>query len=705
MKRRTLLTLICFLSIAIDSTNFVISLKCKAGEHRPPTDIRTSGSQCSGLSKITTEAECKLAAEYNRKNNIDKNVGFVGRRSWSVVPPGCYYDSGYNNKYIWNDYTKSTTKCSNKRKCICKRKACYKCPINQYSAGGAGSRAKCQQCVRPFITDENRTKCYNPEIANQIKQFKLDLVAQKEKQNDLSIKNSRLWQKEQIRKRHDELMEHRKDDDNMKEKNHCKREKTKRTIVFPAIEISNEIELNEDTTCIDTNRDELLKSFCSFRMDLDNLFQIQSIDKEAKTFWPNICCKERRDTTLEVCKDPSGKLNRGEIVPFALSSGGNYSRHNLYVEVTDTIKKNGYLHKGMLDLLDSLLHFSKKNKAKQVVNTFFNGISLCGPRIIDEPGINDKRKLCELFIPYQHSMTLFYNLIEHFYTTPLVPQESPSSLFLETMEELLLKRQSSSKKNRLGKNNKKNTLTAGFNPALAKIMQSKPKNAATEKKTTCSVGTHFKSSELNDKKQFYCEGSDHLDLSNTNVKNIAIYYLKNEISTYYHKHMLSVKNMIRYDVEDTSCPSKLFDAKDISIQQVAMDTNGTRKEWVAVVNLNTKSEDGYLQSELPKCKLNNYLIGDTVNVKAYIDSKNCCDGIRDYKKCKKVAGCENDQHLFEMTDFNNKNFVRHVQLTGSKYRIEDTDHHNNHNGMKKRRRRRRLFASAGSASGSCANRL
>ena len=169
--------------------------------------------------------------------------------------------------------------------------------------------------------------------------------------------------------------------------------------------------------------------------------------------------------------------------------------------------------------------------------------------------------------------------------------------------------------------------------------------------------------------------------------------------------MLSVKNMIRYDVEDTSCPSKLFDAKDISIQQVAMDTNGTRKEWVAVVNLNTKSEDGYLQSELPKCKLNNYLIGDTVNVKAYIDSKNCCDGIRDYKKCKKVAGCENDQHLFEMTDFNNKNFVRHVQLTGSKYRIEDTDHHNNHNGMNKRRRRRRLFASAGSASGSCANRL
>ena len=187
-------------------------------------------------------------------------------------------------------------------------------------------------------TNKEQSICEDPNIRAALNTFEKQLIAQKEKQNDLSIKNSRLWQKEQIRKRHDELMEHRKDDDNMKEKNHCKREKTKRTIVFPAIEISNEIELNEDTTCIDTNRDELLKSFCSFRMDLDNLFQIQSIDKEAKTFWPNICCKERNDDdnaetlkTLEKCKDPSGKLNRGDIIPFALSQGGNYNRHNLYV--------------------------------------------------------------------------------------------------------------------------------------------------------------------------------------------------------------------------------------------------------------------------------------------------------------------------------------------------------------------------------------
>jgi hypothetical protein len=53
---------------------------CEAGEVLlpNPNNIFTSGSasQCSGLSKITTEAECRAAAEYNRKNNIDNNEGY-----------------------------------------------------------------------------------------------------------------------------------------------------------------------------------------------------------------------------------------------------------------------------------------------------------------------------------------------------------------------------------------------------------------------------------------------------------------------------------------------------------------------------------------------------------------------------------------------------------------------------------------------------
>ena len=38
-----------------------------------------------------------------------------------------------------------------------------------------------------------------------------------------------------------------------------------------------------------------------------------------------------------------------------------------------------------------------------------------------------------------------------------------------------------------------------------------------------------------------------------------------------------------------------------------------------MVNLNTKDDNGYLQSELPYCKDRKYLIGAKVTVKAYVD--------------------------------------------------------------------------------------
>merc|ERR1712072_892813 len=173
------------------------------------------------------------------------------------------------------------------------------------------------------------------------------------------------------------------------------------------------IEDVEDTTCLDTNRDELLKAFCSFRMDLDNLFHIQNIDKEAASFFPNICCKERRDTTLEACKDPSGTIARENIIPFALSQGGHYSRHNLYAEVTDALKKDGYLHEGMTKVLKAI---KKNKKEKEIlqrrINGFFKELSLCGPRVVDEPGTEGEKQLCQLFVPYGHVLKHFYNELE-----------------------------------------------------------------------------------------------------------------------------------------------------------------------------------------------------------------------------------------------------------------------------------------------------
>jgi hypothetical protein len=79
-------------------------------------------------------------------------------------------------------------------------------------------------------------------------------------------------------------------------------------------------------------------------------------------------------------------------------------------------------------------------------------------------------------------------------------------------------------------------------------------------------------------KKSHCTGYKHLDLSTTNIKNIAIHYLRDDISSEYKKYMLNLKKSLRYDIKDDSCPaSPLFTANDISIQQVAMDTLGKKK--------------------------------------------------------------------------------------------------------------------------------
>ena len=80
-------------------------------------------------------------------------------------------------------------------KCICKTKTCTKCPINTYSEGDINPI--CTACKPGEVTNSEQSKCYG--VNDLFSEIKQDLTAQKEKQNDLSIKNSRLWAKEQIR--------------------------------------------------------------------------------------------------------------------------------------------------------------------------------------------------------------------------------------------------------------------------------------------------------------------------------------------------------------------------------------------------------------------------------------------------------------------------------------------------------------------------
>ena len=149
--------------------------------------------------------------------------------------------------------------------------------------------------------------------------------------------------------------------------------------------------------------------------------------------------------------------------------------------------------------------------------------------------------------------------------------------------------------------------------------------------------------------------------------------------------MVTLKHSIRFDIKDNSCPaSPLFTANDISIQRVAMDALGKKKEWAAVVQLNTKRDNSYLQSELPYCKVKEYLIGAKVTVKAYVDSTQCCDGWKDYNKCKTKQTCMGKLKPLSV-NHNNKEYSKDVILTGTQYSVENIH-------LSSKRRRRRLLS-------------
>jgi len=53
------------------------------------------------------------------------------------------------------------------------------------------------------------------------------------------------------------------------------------------------------------------------------------------------------------------------------------------------LKKDGYLHSGMMEVLEALKDQMKDEEAdglKSRINAFFKEVSLCGPRIVKEPG-------------------------------------------------------------------------------------------------------------------------------------------------------------------------------------------------------------------------------------------------------------------------------------------------------------------------------
>jgi hypothetical protein len=196
---------------------------------------------------------------------------------------------------------------------------------------------------------------------------------------------------------------------------------------------------------------------------------------------------------------------------------------------------------------------------------------------------------------------------------------------------------------------------------------------------TCNVGIKYDDNvELRETRKSHCPYK-HIDLSDgvatTSVQNIAIHYLRNDLKKedYTNENMVMLHSRLRYEVKDSSefnCPAPLFYADDISIQQVSMNAKDRKKEWVAVIKLNTHAKNGYFQSELKQCFAKPYIPRAEVKVNVFVDKKDCCNGNKDYEKCISTkTNCQSEVMTFK-SKYGDKDYGKIVTLDGAWYEIK-----------------------------------
>ena len=93
---------------------------------------------------------------------------------------------------------------------------------------------------------------------------------------------------------------------------------------------------------------------------------------------------------------------------------------------------------------------------------------------------------------------------------------------------------------------------------------------------------------------------------------------------------------------DDQCPTPMFRAEDVSVQHI--EHSGIRSNWAFFIELDDKSQNGYLAAELPKCMSANHLPRTQIRMQVYAHEDNCCDGIKDYDKCKHCRITPLDHH-------------------------------------------------------------
>jgi hypothetical protein len=404
----------------------------------------------------------------------------------------------------------------------------------------------------------------------------------------------------------------------------CARDRRRGIVVFPAVVLDEE---KDDKSCINKNRDKLVQAFCNFRDSFDSVLTGRGL-KSGKHYWPNICCKEGSDAGKDSCIDPSGKIKREEIVPFALAQGGKVTFDNLYGEVEDVLKKGGHLQMGMNKVLHDLGRASgtvdsgRLGTFKARLENLFDDVSLCGPKTFSSPE-HGEQTMCELLYPYGHLLDIFHTSFEQLFSTEDIKEQiRRKGLVPHAFIELMGKRQTNQMLRQA---------------PLGAAMKAKQGMNPNQQGTCPSGATGKTTGELERWKTEYCLGYHHLDLAEETTKNVAMVYLKDDIQLE-DKVMRELPDLLRFKTTD-QCTSPMFQPEDISVQKIKTNPGSQKvdKEWVGLVALDSVSPGGYLRREIPQCMALPYLPRTKINVKVYVDLGNCCKETKDAKTCEKCV--------------------------------------------------------------------
>eukprot|EP00943_MAST-04B_sp_MAST-4B-sp1_P007865 g7865.t1 len=595
---------------------------------------------------------------------------------------------------------------------------CVKCPSNHKGIG----YGPCVECSVNELASPGSSECFNPgdlkkqffDSMDSISARQGDIITDlaesnakseevKQKANGLTIKLSRDWATDDVIRKAQKMRDELALTAPYNVHNHCEQEKERLAygVLRTAFIVPQDAEI-DDKYCLNVNRDMLISSFCNFRTRFIKLLEEKFSNvinpiPTGRELWPNICCKTDNFQNLKSCNDPAGNVPRSEIVPFALAQGGNLTVKNLYGEIIDIIRWNGYLQTGMSKAIQGLVAAPEINKK---LDLLFQNTLLCGPREFGLPS-NEEIRLCELFYPYEHMLNTFYDEVEAKYHT--FRRRRQRQLLGDSIWSSIGKFVNSASKTMFGssteENDEEDRMDEDINGGMRSLQDevkylkhqvTKQQNEIHALKKAEKKNNHFlvalkqnannrrlgsnpqfcpvkmsSREQLEDAEKTLCVGYAHIDLNHPDsIVNLAIM-----MPWTIPKEMIQeLRYHARYEISD-ECPTKMFSPDDISLQNI----DG---KDLFIVKLDSKSPNGYLKKELPQCGAvhdSNYMPHiprTTIDVKLWRDHDRCCPNTKDYNECVSM-GCTKAgeaNNIDKVTDEYTKNQVGYTYVvTGTTY--------------------------------------